>query len=609
MCGIVGFIDSKSQDKEILENMMNAIIHRGPDDSGMYLDDTIALGHRRLSIIDLAGGSQPMRNENGELVCIFNGEIYNFHKLRKELEAAGHRFVTKSDTEVLLHGYEQWGESLPCRLRGMFAFVIWNRKKKELFCARDYFGIKPFYYYRKKDLFLFGSEIKSFLPHPGFEKVLNQEQLELYLTYQYSPGDTTFFQNVYKLLPAHNLTWKDGRIVIQRYWQPEFEPDMTRTDTEWEMDIAAAVQDSVSAHKVSDVEVGCFLSSGVDSSYITCLAKPQKTFTIGFDQQKYDEGECAHRFSEVVKTEHTIYHISPEEYWEKLPEIQYYMDEPLGDASSAALYFLNREASRKVKVCLSGEGADELFGGYHIYKEPFMCGWYEKVPCWMRRAAGVLAECLPPGPGINFLVRHSRSLEDRYIGNTSLFSERQKRKIMKNFCGAIQPTELSSPYFKDSGSADDVTRMQYTDLHLWLVGDILLKADKMSMANSLELRVPFLDKTVFETARKLPTDQRVNKKETKIAFRRAASYLLGEKNAKREKRGFPVPVREWLKEEPYVSYVRKTFESPTAAEFFYKDRMIDLLDEHVKGKKDNWRQIWCVYMFLLWYEEYFVKRK
>ena len=368
MCGIVGFIDSKSQDKEILENMMNAIIHRGPDDSGMYLDDTIALGHRRLSIIDLAGGSQPMRNENGELVCIFNGEIYNFHKLRKELEAAGHRFVTKSDTEVLLHGYEQWGESLPCRLRGMFAFVIWNRKKKELFCARDYFGIKPFYYYRKKDLFLFGSEIKSFLPHPGFEKVLNQEQLELYLTYQYSPGDTTFFQNVYKLLPAHTLTWKDGRIVIQRYWQPEFEPDMTRTDTEWEMDIAAAVQDSVSAHKVSDVEVGCFLSSGVDSSYITCLAKPQKTFTIGFDQQKYDEGECAHRFSEVVKTEHTIYHISPEEYWEKLPEIQYYMDEPLGDASSAALYFLNREASRKVKVCLSGEGADELFGGYHIYR-------------------------------------------------------------------------------------------------------------------------------------------------------------------------------------------------------------------------------------------------
>lgn len=606
MCGIVGFVNKENFDKNVLQKMMDMMIHRGPDDSGVYLDDTIALGHRRLSIIDLAGGTQPMKNEDGQLVCIFNGEIYNHKDLRRELEEKGHTFVTNSDTEVLLHGYEEWRKELPLKLRGMFAFAIWDRRKKELFCARDYFGIKPFYYYYNNQTFLFGSEIKSFLSHPQFEKTLNKDQLELYLSYQYSPGATTFFQNVYKLLPAHYLVWKEDKIEIQRYWQPRFVPNNAKMEREWEREIEEVIKESVEAHKISDVEVGSFLSSGVDSSLITSLSGANKTFTIGFAKEAYDEGEYAHSFSKSLGVENLVYQISPEEFWEQLPKVQYYMDEPLADAASVALYFLNREASKHVKVCLSGEGADELFGGYNIYKEPFMCERYEKIPLFVRRLIGTVAECLPPERGINFLVRHGKSLSERYIGNSNIFTKRQKQKIMKDFRGIVKPEDISCPYFEYLLKADDVTRMQFTDLHLWMVGDILLKADKMSMAHSLELRVPFLDKEVFEVARQIPSKYRVNADETKIALRSVASRVIGEENANREKLGFPVPVREWLKEEPYVSLVQKSFEGPTAKEFFHTSELLRLLEEHVSGKHDNWRQIWCVYMFLIWYEKYFI---
>lgn len=606
MCGITGFI-SKKIDGTVLWNMMDRIAHRGPDGSGTYLDEYIALGHRRLAIIDMEGGVQPMKNEDGSLICVFNGEIYNYQELKKELTKAGHIFTTRSDTEVLLHGYEQWGMALPVKLRGMFAFVIWNRTKGELFCVRDYFGIKPLYYYHQGETFLFGSEIKSFLPHPDFRKELNQKQLELYLTYQYSPGNETFFRGVHKLPPAHCLIWRDNKIDIFQYWQPDFIPDQNKTEKEWEREIHACLQDSVQAHKISDVEVGSFLSSGVDSSYVTALAEVDKTFSIGYEEGKYDESVLAHKFSERLNVKNTIYRISPKEYWEKMPEIQYYMDEPLADAASAALYFLNREAAKQVKVCLSGEGADELFGGYHIYQEPFICEKYEKLPCWLRGMIGTAAEYLPEHRGINFLVRHKCSLRNRYIGNTSLFSEKQKKKLLKSYMGETLPTELSKSFFHHLKKADAVTRMQYTDLHLWLVGDILLKADKMSMANSLELRVPFLDKEVFRVASQIPTGYRVNRQQTKLVLRRAARKTVGEECASREKLGFPVPVREWLKEEPYTSYVWSAFKSPVAEQFFDTRYLTKMLNAHISGKQDNWRKIWCVYMFLLWYQEYFVK--
>ncbi|MBQ8646908.1 MAG: asparagine synthase (glutamine-hydrolyzing) [Oscillospiraceae bacterium] len=610
MCGIVGFASrSKEYDKQtVLNEMMQAIAHRGPDGEGSFVDEAVALGHRRLSIIDLEGGAQPMYNETGSLVVVFNGEIYNFQQLKAELQELGHTFATRSDTEVLLHGYEQWGKELLQRLRGMFAFALWDQDTKTLFCARDHFGIKPLYYYQDGDVLLFGNEIKSFLPHPEFRKELNRDQLELYLTFQYSPGENTFFQGVKKLLPAHCMTWHEGELTVERYWTPSFEPEGDKSLAQWEETIEAAMKDSVAAHKISDVEVGSFLSSGVDSSYMACLAQVDKTFTVGFADKQYDETDYAAEFSRHIGVKNFAYRITPEEYWENLPNIQYHMDEPLADAASVALYFVNREASKQVKVCLSGEGADEFFGGYNIYKEPFTVTWYDQIPLFLRRAIGAVAGCLPPVHGINFLVRRSRPLEERYIGNTNLMDERRKKQLLRLYKGSVKPESLSKPYFDKTKGQDPVTRMQYVDLHLWMVGDILLKADKMSMANSLELRVPFLDRQVFEVARRIPVTCRANKDATKIAMRGAALRSIPAQTAQKKKLGFPVPVRAWLRDEKYAANVRAMFESEAAAEFFKRDELLKMLEQHMSGKRDNWRQIWCVFIFLVWYNEYFVKR-
>ena len=609
MCGIVGFVGARENAQTILQAMMDRIAHRGPDGQGQFLEGPVALGQRRLSIIDLDGGKQPMYNEDGSLVVVFNGEIYNFQALTAELQAAGHTFATRSDTEVLLHGYEEWGKGMLDRLRGMFTFALWDRKAETLFLARDHFGIKPLYYYQNEEgELLFGSEIKSFLDHPGFHKALNEDQLSLYLSYQYSPGEDTFFRGVKKLLPAHCLTWQGGEIKIERYWQPAFTPDEGPALAEWEQAIADAMTESVAAHKIADVEVGSFLSSGVDSSYMAALAKVDKTFTVGFANKQYDETDFAKEFSAHIGVKNYAYRITPEEYWANLGRIQYHMDEPLADAASVALYFVNREAAKQVKVCLSGEGADEFFGGYNIYKEPFTVSWYDKLPLWLRRAVGAAASVLPPVPGVNFLVRRGRPLEERYIGNTNLIGERRKRQLLKNYTGRILPTDLSRPYFEQTRGQDAVTRMEYCDLNLWMVGDILLKADKMSMANSLELRVPFLDRKVFDLACRIPTSCKVNAAQTKIAMRGAAEKTIPPKTADKKKLGFPVPVRAWLREEKYAAILREAFASEAAEKFFNTAALNKMLDQHLSGKRDNWRQLWCVFIFLVWYDEYFVKR-
>ena len=609
MCGITGFVGQRAEMQQILQEMMDLIAHRGPDGQGQFVEGPAALGQRRLSIIDLEGGKQPMFNEDENLVVVFNGEIYNFQELSEELKAAGHTFATRSDTEVLLHGYEQWGKELLPRLRGMFAFAIWDRRLQTLFCARDHFGIKPLYYYQAEDgTLLFGSEIKSFLAHPSFKKELNRDQLELYLSYQYSPGENTFFKGVKKLLPAHWMEWNAGKLTVERYWQPEFTPEDSRTLEEWEQDISDAMKESVQAHKIADVEVGSFLSSGVDSSYMAALANVDKTFTVGFADKQYDETTYAQEFSKVIGVKNFAYRITPEEYWENLPKIQYHMDEPLADAASVALFFVNREAAKQVKVCLSGEGADEFFGGYNIYKEPFTVSWYDRLPLWLRRAVGAVADCLPPVPGVNFLVRRGKPLEERYIGNTNLMGERRKKQLLRQYSGKVRPTDLSAPYFAQTKGQDPVTRMEFCDLNLWLVGDILLKADKMSMANSLELRVPFLDRKVFELASHIPTKHKVNASQTKIAMRGAALKTIPEKTADKKKLGFPVPVRAWLRDERYAATVREAFNTEAANEFFNTAELNKMLDQHMRGKRDNWRQIWCVFIFLVWYNEYFVKR-
>ncbi len=639
MCGIVGFTrgDHTMIQVTVLEKMMDRIAHRGPDGKGIYCDSDVALGHRRLSIIDLDGGEQPMKNEDRSLVCVFNGEIYNYKELKEYLVAKGHIFDTESDTEVLLHGFEEWGYALPEKLRGMFAFAIWDTKKKELYCARDHFGVKPFYYYRKDDCFLFGSEIKSFLDHPQFEKVLNRRQLELYLSYQYSPGNETFFENVYKLPPAHYLIKRIGGMELVSYWHPSYDADRKTSLETFADEINAVMNDSVRAHKVSDVEVGSFLSSGVDSTYLSAVSDVDKTFTLGYEDQRYDESSLITYPAGSEHLHHYTRILGKEEFFDKLGEIQYYMDEPLADAASVALYFLDEEAAKHVKVCLSGEGADELFGGYNVYKEPFMCRRYDRLSPALKKGLGAIAEVFPAMKGRNFLVRHAKSLKERYIGPTCLFTEKEKKKYLAKYmgCGGEKYPDLLLRKEKDTNASagiqmpelygstgvqkidqdaaagvqmtglDDVTYMQMTDLRQWLVGDILLKADKMSMAHGLEVRVPFLDKEVFEVVKRLPVSYRTNEKETKIAFRRSAKSVIGEEAACRNKRGFPVPVREWIREEPYYQRIRECFESRTAKTFFNSEKLVGLLKKHVSGKCDCWRQIWCVYVFLLWYGVYF----
>ena len=617
MCGIVGFTNTVSDAGKVIGEMMDRIRHRGPDAEGKYVDEDIALGHRRLSIIDVSStGDQPIFNEDGTKVIIFNGEIYNYRSIRDRLTEAGHVFRTNTDTEVLIHGYEEYGEKLLNMLRGMFAFVIWDKEKKELFGARDFFGIKPMYYARMGGTFMFGSEIKSFLAHPAFKKELNTTALENYLTFQYSPTHETFFKNVYKLLPAHYFRMKDGKVEIRRYWDVHFEADGKPSLEEWTERISDTFRDSVEAHKIADVEVGSFLSSGVDSSYVAAVADVDKTFTVGFgDDEKYNEIGWAKEFSAAIGKENTSKVITPEEYWDSLSMIQYHMDEPLADPSAVALYFVCNIASEKLKVVLSGEGADEIFGGYNVYSDPDGT-LYDKLPRSLKRGIGRLAAKLPAHRGVNFFVRKGRDVEERFIGNAYMFTPEERKALLKIQTDAPDPMAVTMPYYKKVKDKDDVTKMQYLDLHLWMAGDILLKADKMSMANSLELRVPFLDKKVMALAEKIPTKYRVTHTEktdetgyiTKYAMRLAAKKDTPEQTAKtaaKKKLGFPVPIRVWLKEDKYYSIVREAFESEAARQFFNTAPLMKLLDDHRAGKADNSRKIWTVFIFLVWYKVYF----
>ena len=618
MCGIVGFSSRIENADAVLEEMMERIRHRGPDAGGKYLNGEIALGHRRLSIIDITEqGDQPIFNEDRSMVLVFNGEIYNYKEIREELTAAGHTFRTETDSEVLIHGYEEYGAELLNRLRGMFSFVIWDERNKELFGARDFFGIKPMYYAQMGESFLFGSEIKAFLPHPDFKKELNHEVLEQYLTFQYSPTEDTFFKGVKKLPAAHYFRWKNGKLTVQRYWDVHFEADDAPLLGDWVKTISETFRGSVAAHKIADVEVGSFLSSGVDSSYVAAVANVDKTFTVGFgSDEKYNEIGWAKRFSRAIGKENFSHVITQQEYWDVLPKIQYQMDEPLADPSCVALYFVCKLAAEQVKVVLSGEGADELFGGYNVYSEPDAT-WYDRLPMGLRRGIANAASVLPAKRGRNFLVRKGRTLEERFIGNAYMFTPAERKALLKEPTGAPDPTAVTKPFYDKVADQDAVTKMQYLDLHLWMTGDILLKADKMSMAHSLELRVPFLDKELMHVAEQIPTKFRVTHRvatddktpyTTKYAMRLAAKRDTPPETADtaaKKKLGFPVPIRVWLKQDDCYNTVRTAFVSPDAEQFFHTEQLVKLLDNHKNGKGDYSRKIWTVYMFLVWYKVYF----
>lgn len=605
MCGFVGFTNNLGENaNSVIENMMDSIVHRGPDEGGNYVDENIAMGFRRLSIIGLEGGNQPIFNEDGSLVLTFNGEIYNYKEIKKELIEKGHIFKTDTDSEVLVHGYEEYGEELASHLRGMYGFVIYNKNDNSLYGARDMFGIKPFFYTFTDGEFLYASEMKAFLHHPSFKKELNPAALEQYLSFQYSAMDETFFKGVYKLKPAHYFTLKNGEFKTTRYFTPDFcEED--GTFEEYAEKIDKCIRESVDAHKISDVEVGSFLSSGIDSSYIVATARVDKTFTVGFEDNGYSEIEYAKNFSEGIGIKNISKVISKEEFFENFPHIQYHMDEPLADPAAVALYFVCNLASQYVKVVLSGEGADELFGGYRIYSEPLSGGAYGKLPFFVRRIIGKIASVLPKVHGVNFLVRKGQHLDERYIGNANMFSKKERESLLKNPLRLPSAPELLKPLYEQFKGKDDITTMQLIDINTWLIGDILQKADRMSMANSLEARVPYLDKKVMELAAKVPVRHRVTPTNTKIALRKAAADCLPEFTAQKKKLGFPVPIRVWLKQDEYYSLVKEMFESKGAKTYFNTEKLVKLLDEHKAGKKDNSRKIWTVYSFLVWHKQYF----
>ena len=613
MCGFVGFTGMRAEREAILHRMADRIIHRGPDMEGYHLsgdtpENAVALGFRRLSIIDLAAGKQPMYNEDGTVVVVFNGEIFNFMDLRTELQAKGHIFKTHCDTEVILHGYEEYGTALAAKLRGMFAFVVCDTKTNTLYGARDMFGIKPFYYTQTSEgELLFGSEIKSLLEHPGFRREVNAEALRPYLTFQYSAMNETFFKGTYKLPPAHWFEYKNGQMHIERYWDADFRHKTSLTYEQAADEIDARVRESVAAHRISDVKLGSFLSGGVDSSYITACLMPDDTFSVGFESpdgtHKFDETTEAGELSQKLGIHNYREMLTKEQCLDAFADIQYHMDEPQSNPSSVPLYFLCQLARQHVTVVLSGEGADEIYAGYEWYADTPLMQKYKRLPTGVRHLASDVSQHLPYFKGHDFIIKGSGRPEDWFIGQAHVFEEKDAYDILKPKY-RVGPTarEVAAPIYDRVKDLSELEKKQYLDLNLWLPGDILLKADKMSMAHSLELRVPYLDREVFREAETYPVSYKL-RGDTKAVLRTAANKTLPDAWANRTKKGFPVPIAKWLEDPEFSAKVRKSFAGDVAGEYFDQDKLLAMLDD----PKHERRKIWTAYTFLTWHEQFFEK--
>lgn len=603
MCGIAGYVSDKKTTKKVLKAMTDRIKHRGPDGEGFYLDENVALGHRRLAILDLETGSQPIYNEEKNIVVVFNGEIYNYQELREELKKKKHKFTTETDTEVLVHGYEEWGHNLTKKLRGMFAFALWNKEEKELYMARDGWGIKPLYYYQNENTLMFASEIKAFLDHPDFVKELNDSILSAYLCFNSVPTEETFFKGVKRVEPGHQLIYKDNKLKIERFFKLEFDEQNTDIEKSAE-EINEAMIDSVTRHFHADVEVGSLLSSGVDSSYIVSIGKPNKTFTVGYDNPKYNEINYAEDLSEKLGVNNISKKISKEEYINSFPKLMYHMDEPLADPSIIALHSISELASHYVKVITSGEGADELFGGYNTYQEEVSQSWYMKIPFPIRRLASMVAGIFPEVRGFNFIYRRGKHLKDYNIGLGRVFRDEEAMKIVKAK-NQIHTKDIVAPFYEEYKDNSTMVQRQVIDFYFWLVRDFLHAVDRSGSMFGLEARTPFLDERVYNIARKLPVTSKINKETTKVALRKAAQKEIPNESYKKKKLGFPVPLREWVREDELYNEIKKEFNTPTADKFFNTKRINKLLEDHKSGKKDCYKKVWTIYTFLVWYKQYF----
>lgn len=612
MCGIAGMMCSGSNERnnEILRRMTNIMIHRGPDDTGFWRGPHMALGFCRLSIVDLTAGHQPIANEDGTIWLVFNGEIYNFQSLRTLLHSKGHHFTTSSDSEVIVHLYEEYGIDCVHHLKGMFAFVIWDSKQRMMLGARDHFGIKPFYYMhsRQEKCLAFASEIKALLAAGDQQPSMNIESLYHYLSFQYVPEPQTMFNGINKLPPAHRLIAKpNGSIVIEQYWKPVFSPEQRPLNDRLDQ-LRTALNNSVGRHLSGDVEAGCFLSSGIDSTAIASLMKQRgsvKTFSVGFEGT-HNETEIAERTAMALGTEHHSMVIQESDYFSVIPQAVWHQDEPIADPSSIALFHLAKLAASSVKVVLSGEGADELFGGYRIYREPSALSPLANLPQMLRRLLRYAAEAMPEGmKGRSYMIRGTTPLEQRFLGNANIFANEMKLKLLRN---EYWPTNrfsdsqfITEPFYAETRSLDPVTRMQHIDLNLWLPGNILMKADKMSMAHSLELRVPFLDLELFDLAAAIPTSLKLAKGTTKYVLRKALEDVVPSFIADRPKLGFPVPMRQWMAG-PRGKEMLEQIVGSGIGEYIHLDYAASMLKRHQEGAGDYSRRLYTLYILAMWHD-------
>lgn len=613
MCGFVGCIhgsDLNDHDLDYekkIKEMNKLIVHRGPDDEGFFFDDHISFGFRRLSIIDVEKGHQPLSYENERYWIVFNGEVYNYIELRDELIADGLTFETDSDTEVIIATYAKYKEKTAERLRGMFGFVIWDKVEKSVYGARDHFGIKPFHYAEEDGNIYFASEKKSIYEILK-KKEINPVALQNYLTFQFVPDPETLTENIHRLPPGHYFTKPlNGEMEITRYWEATFAP-IQKSEDEFAKAIKDVLYDSVEKHMRSDVTVGSFLSGGVDSSIIVAIARefnPKiKTISVGFEREGYSEIDVAKETADRLNVENISEIITAQQFMDEFPRFVWHMDDPLADPAAVPQFFLAEIARKHVKVALSGEGADEVFGGYTIYNEPNSLKRIDSLPSGLKKGLNQLAKIMPEGMrGKSFIQRGTTPMEQRYVGNAKIFEEAEKKKLMVNYLAGHPYQNVTKPFYDRSKGYDPIDRMQYIDIHTWLNGDLLLNADRTTMAASLELRTPFLDKEVFKVARELPSDIRIANATTKYILRKAAESFVPDNVLYRKKLGFPVPIRHWLKDE-MNSWVKDIIADSQTDHLINKSYVLGLLEDHCAGKLDNSRKIWTVITFMVWHKLY-----
>lgn len=628
MCGICGIFEFNGMgvDRRVLKKMSDVVRHRGPDDEGFFFDGNVGLGHRRLSIIDLKTGKQPIHNEDESIWIVYNGEIYNYLELKKQLEKKSHRFYTQTDTEVILHLYEDFGDFCVKKLRGMFAFAIWDGNKRKLLLARDRLGIKPLYYACNDNL-IFGSEIKSILQFPEIKRKVNLKALYYYLRFFYTPTPETLLVGIKKLPPGHILSCdKNGKISIKEYWNLKFFEKPNYSMNYYANCLYDLLRESVQMRLVSDVPLGAFLSGGLDSSFVVGLMselmdKPVKTFSVGFEEEEiYSELKYARIASDHFGTDHHEHVVSAVDIVEQLPLLIWYLDEPISDLSIVPFYFISKLAKKHVTVALSGEGSDELFAGYNAYsvftKHLRLGKYYQKIPKFLRKkVVSNLFEKLPEHTkGRSFFLKNEyTSLKKLYFGpNTDFAYEKWIEKLysekFKKIIDGFDYYEVYGPHYRKAGNCDNLSKMLYGDIKVWLPGDLLMRADKTTMANSVETRVPFLDHKFVEFSATIPPNLKLNGNITKYILKKAASRLLPKEIIEREKMGFFAPVAPetyWFKGELKELTSQILFESKTQKRGYFDQNYIpELFRQHEKGNRDNSYRIWTLLNLEIWHRVY-----